>query len=81
MAWRYSRQAPDPANTVASAVPGYWYVCPSVAAVDGHIRELAWQVEHAENRTARRRAALREHIDPLLDRRLYVEMCAPAGAA
>jgi hypothetical protein len=51
-----------------------------VAAVDGHIRELAWQVGHARNLTSRRWAAPRADIDRLLDRRLYLRMCPAADA-
>jgi hypothetical protein len=51
-----------------------------MAALDGHVRELAWQVGHARNLTSRRRAALRAAIDRLLDRGLYLRMSPAADA-
>lgn len=68
----YASDAPDPIDTVASVLPGYRFPCPDIASVDRHIAER-W--DHAGPRsglTPRLKAAARQDVDRLLDRRLYL---------
>jgi hypothetical protein len=73
----FQTAAPDPLDVVASVVPGYYYMCPDLASVDAHLAELGKAVRPGSNLTVERRAQLRLDIDRLLDRRVYLEMCAP----
>ena len=65
----------DPIATVSSVLPDQYYSCPNIASVDRHIGELSAQLgsEPAQGDPARRKA-IRDDIDRLLDRRVYLEM-------
>jgi hypothetical protein len=68
---------PDPVNVVRSVLPGYWYRCPDVAAVDRHLAELCAHLGPLSGLTESRRAATRADIDRLLDERAFLKMTEP----
>ena len=63
----------DSPDVVCSVVPGYFYPCPDVKTLDGHITMLAsgW-LGPGSNLTPARRTLARRDIDQLLERRLYL---------
>jgi hypothetical protein len=77
----YTSTNPDPAETVSSVLPGYYFRCPDVTTVDGHIHEMRTLVDPRSNVTEPRRQAARRDIDRLLERRLYLKMIALPDAA
>ncbi|HEY3649050.1 MAG TPA: hypothetical protein VGL33_13835 [Streptosporangiaceae bacterium] len=66
---------------MSSVLPDLYYQCPNIASVDQHIVELCVQLGNQPPLAdAQRRQALREDIDRLLDRRLYLEMVREGSA-
>ena len=63
----------DSPDVVSSVVPGYYYPCPDVKTLDGHITMLAtgW-LGPGSNLTPARRTLARRDIDALLDRRSWL---------
>lgn len=70
---------PDPFDTVSSAVPGYHYACPDVAAVDEHIALLAAICRPGSCMAPARLAGFRSDLDKLLERRQYLAMMSDAA--
>jgi hypothetical protein len=71
----------DPIAAVTSVVADQYYSCPNIASVDRHIGELSAQLaKQSPHADAARGKALREDIDRLLDRRLYLEMVREDGS-
>jgi hypothetical protein len=68
----YQSVDPDPVEAVSSVLPGYHFHCPDVATVDLHIAELRRHIAPDSNLMPQRRAAARQDIDRLLERRLYL---------
>jgi hypothetical protein len=66
---RFFQRSPDPVLYVASAVGGYHYYTPDVAAVDGHLVELRGQLVGLGGIA---RALAKRDIDSLLDRRVFL---------
>jgi hypothetical protein len=71
----FLRSRSDPLAAVSSVLPDLYYHCPNIASVDQHIAELCGQLgtqpPHAD---AQRTQSIREDIDRLLERRLYLEL-------
>ena len=77
----FLRSRSDPLAAVSSVLPDLYYQCPNIASVDRHIAELCAQLGNQPPLAdARRGQALREDIDRLLDRRLYLEMVREGSA-
>ena len=71
----FLRSRSDPLAAVSSVLPDLYYQCPNIASVDQHIAELSGQLGTRQSHdNAERRKAIRDDIDRLLDRRLYLEM-------
>lgn len=71
----------DPIAAVTSVVPDQYYSCPNITSVDRHIGELSAQLAtQPTGADTARVKALREDIDRLLDRRLYLEMVRESGS-
>ena len=68
----YGTDAPDPAHTVSSVLPGYRFPCPDLDSVDRHIAERHEHMGPRSNLTPRFKEAARQDIDRLLERRLYL---------
>jgi hypothetical protein len=68
----YGSDAPDPADTVPSVLPGYRFPCPDIASVDRHIAERREHLGPRSNLTPALKEAARRDIDRLLERRLYL---------
>jgi hypothetical protein len=68
----YASDAPDPADTVSSVLPGYRFHCPDIATVDRHIAERREHMGPRSNLTPKFKEAARQDIDRLLERRLYL---------
>jgi hypothetical protein len=68
----YGSDAPDPADTVPSVLPGYRFPCPDVASVDRHIAERREHMGPRSNLTPKFKEAARQDIDRLLERRFYL---------
>lgn len=71
----------DPAEVVCSVVPRRRYHCPDLAALDRHIAVLRRQVAADSNCVPTWKHYMRQDIDRLLDRRLYLTQVAGALAA
>lgn len=82
----FLRPRSDPLAAVSSVLPDHYYPCPNIASVDRHIAELAKQLGplsppgHPPHDDARHRRAIRDDIDRLLDRRLYLELVREGSA-
>jgi hypothetical protein len=75
----YASDAPDPADTVSSVLPGYRFHCPDIATVDRHIAERREHMGPRSNLTPKFKEAARQDIDRLLERRLYLMTVHLAG--
>jgi hypothetical protein len=77
----FLRSRSDPLAAVSSVVPDLYYQCPNIASVDQHIAELAAQLTNQPPLAgAERGQAIRDDIDRLLDRRLYLELVRETSA-
>lgn len=72
----FQTQAPDDPYVLASKVPGYWFHCPDVAAIDEQLMELARWAGPSSGLTPDRKNAARQDIDRLLDVRLVLAEAA-----
>jgi hypothetical protein len=77
----YQSVDPDPLEAVSSVLPGYHFHCPDVASVDLHIAELRGYIGPDSNLMPKRRAAARQDIDRLLERRLYLMLASEDGGS
>jgi hypothetical protein len=68
----YSTVAPDPLDSVSSVLPGYYFHCPDAFSVDLHIAERREHAGPLSNLTPKYKAAARQDVDLLLERRLYL---------
>jgi hypothetical protein len=71
----------DPAEVVCSVVPRRCYHCPDLDTLDHHIEALRRQIDPASNCVPKWKQYMRQDIDQLLDRRLYLTLVAGAEAA
>jgi hypothetical protein len=71
----------DPADVVCSVVPRRRSHCPDLVMLDHHITELRRQVGPDSNCVPRWKQQMRQDIDRLLERRLYLTLVAVAEAA
>jgi hypothetical protein len=71
----------DPAEVVCSVVPRRRYHCPDLVALDRHIDVLRRQIAPDSNCVPTWKQYMRQDIDQLLDRRLYLTQVAGAEAA
>jgi hypothetical protein len=72
---------PDPADVVCSVVPRRRYHCPDLVTLDRHIKALRHQTGPDSNCMPNWKQYMRQDIDRLLDRRLYLTLVAGAEAA
>ena len=72
----YQSVDPDPLEAVSSVLPGYHFHCPDVASLDLHIAELRGHAGPDSNLMPQRKAAARQDIDRLLERRLYLMLAS-----
>lgn len=71
--------APDNVQMVASVVDGYYFECPDLATLDGHLADLQRNYLGPDsNTTDERKAKARADIDRLLERRLFLQMTEAA---
>jgi hypothetical protein len=70
----YQTTPPDSADVVTSALAGYYYACPDLAAVDANLAELLRHLGPGSNWAESRKRKARIDIDRLLDRRLYLQL-------
>jgi hypothetical protein len=86
MTMSFLRSRSDPLAAVTSVLPDHYYPCPNIASVDRHIAELVRQLGtlsppgESPHGDARHRQAIRDDIDRLLDRRLYLELVREGSA-
>lgn len=78
--WSHSL-VPDVMKYVPSASLGYWYFCPDVAVLDGHIADLREGLGSGSNLTEWAKCIARSDIDVLLERRLFLSMMERGVAA
>jgi hypothetical protein len=67
-----SMPTPDHIDVVVSTIPGYYYPCPTLEAVDQHLRDLLAMLGPSSNLTDTRKRAVRIDVDRLLERRSYL---------
>ena len=65
---------PDPAEVVCSVVPRRRYHCPNLVMLDHHIKVLRRQIGPDSNCMPEWKQYMRQDIDRLLDRRLYLTL-------
>jgi hypothetical protein len=78
---RYLTQGSDEPGDVRSVRPGYYFPCPDIGAVDAHLAELHGYLGARSNLTALVKAQIRQDIDRLLERRLFLTVVEGATAA
>jgi hypothetical protein len=71
----------DPVDVVYGALPMRRYHCPDLATLDRHIEVLRRQIGPNSNCTAQWKLKMRQDIDRLLDRRLYMTLVSEAEGA